>query len=448
MAFRSPIFSNPSSAERARLAALIDLIDAVKLTMEGHPVTVDVVRSRIRKLDSERQAERVMQRIIQTSEGLGYDAWRAPFSGALEGGMADPRGRGSIVTGGRSAKRRGSHPARDEMWIPGRWALRFDRPQELMETAQAAVEAMLEETTDGARRYALIKDLGLCVGCRKTQPRPGKVHCADCAAEARERRERMIDDGVCPACRGPLGPGQSTCSRCLAGDRAQESERRRRGLCPHCGQNEPAPGRKVCALCAESESSYHAKRYRDLKARGLCRCKRPLEPGRSTCADCRRKQEEAEVRRQERRRSQGLCLKCGQPVASGFVLCQRHLDLQAKRSVAKRAAAAAAGVCRSCGEPWAGPQIDCAKCRSEFAEHKARLEAAGLCRDCGERPPISGRNVCQRCVDMAKGRYDQRKAAGLCVHCETPVERIGDATCRECRRASADRYARKRSGSE
>lgn len=429
MPFRSPIFSNPASAERAKLAGLIDLIDAVKLTLEGEVVTLDTVRERIRKLESVRQAERVIKRMAETAGELGYQAGRAPFVETQEGPDFDVR------PGDRT----------------NLWAMRFERPSELLIAAQEAVENLIgeaPESSSGARHYALLKDLGLCVGCRKVPPRPGRVHCTECAVEWRDRRERQIARGVCPKCRGPLGDsGTSTCRSCLSESRAQSKTWARQGLCSHCGQEPPVEGRKVCARCGKQESDYHARRYRDLKARGLCRCKQPLEPGRSTCVECRRKQEAAEVRRQEGRRSKGLCVKCGQPAASGFVLCQKHLDLQAKRSSEKRAAAVQSGVCRSCGERWDGPQIDCDECRAGVAERRARLEAGGLCRDCGERAPIQGRKVCQRCVDMAKSRYDRRKAAGLCVHCEDPVDHIGDATCRDCRRASADRYARARSGS-
>lgn len=417
-----------TAAERAYVRRLHYLVDAIVLTMDGVPVTLDVIRERIDPGISVRQAERHIADIMDVSKGLGYPLRRQPFEIVGEDVVF-------VDTPGYES---------------GRWALRFRSPEKLLGKVQREIEKYVPKDTtktteDYALEYARRKEAGVCVHCRRFPPEPGRVSCAECLKEARDRIRSRVEAGLCPECRDPVDePGFSSCSKCRAAHRRLERDRRAQGLCPQCGER-AAEGRAYCIVHAELDSEYHAERYRRLKSIGLCRCKKPLEPGRATCIECRKINEAAEEARVSERRAKGLCLKCGSPVVPGLLVCERHREAIKADSRSKREKLRAAGLCRTCRQPWSGKQIDCEACREKFAAAKAARAAQGVCSNCRVGKRVEGQTRCKQCIDDAKARYDSLKAQGICVTCKRrKVDKPGEDTiCATCRARTRERYQAK-----
>lgn len=418
-----------TAAERAYVRRLHYLVDAIVLDRDGVPVTVDVVRERIDPGISVRQAERHLADLMEISKEFGYPLYRQPFE------IVD----GDVVFVERQSGER------------AQWALRFRRPEKLIQRVQHEIEKYVPKDVtktheDYALEYAARKEAGVCVHCRRFPPEPGRVSCGECLKEARDRIRSRVEAGLCPECRQPIDePGFSSCSKCRADQRRVEMERRAQGRCPQCGER-AAEGRSHCTVHAELEAEYHAKRYRDLKAIGLCRCKKPLEPGRSTCVECRKAMEAAEEARNSERRAKGLCLKCGKPAVPGILMCEKHREAVKADARSKREKLRSAGLCRTCRQPWTGKQIDCEACRERFAAAKAARAAQGICSDCRVGKRVEGQVRCRQCIDAAKARYGSLKAQGICVTCkknkvDTPGE---DTICAVCRKRARERYQAKR----
>ena len=79
---------------------------------------------------------------------------------------------------------------------------------------------------------------------------------------------------------------------------------------------------------------YHAKRYADRKAQGICvYCgRRPAKPGVITCIYCQIKKNRLAAERRKRDGlsrhewpDYGMCFICGNPVQEGYRLCEIHL---------------------------------------------------------------------------------------------------------------------------
>lgn len=425
---RSPIFSNEpkqpklDSGEKAQLGRLIDLEEIAKRTAGGDRVNLDFIADRLLATEAVQLKDR--RRIADRRARALFD--EARFLKHVVSFQPDP-----------------------EAEEPTQWVVTFDDLESFLPAVSKKIESILGRSDpDGRLRYERTKLAGLCVFCKKTKPRPGMVSCQSCANEFRDRRERKIEAGLCPECRGPLGdPSFSSCALCRAEQRRLEAQRRKKGLCPDCG--DPAvDGRVYCATHALAATEYHAERYRSLKEKGLCRCKKPLEPGRSTCAECRERMESADETRVAERRSRGLCLKCGAKAVPGLTTCEKHREAYVTGSRDKRAKLKAAGLCRTCRQRWTGETLDCEECRKRFAAAKAAKLASGLCQNCGEGQVVSGLKRCQKCIDEAKARYEALKAQGLCVTCKKNKVAVPgeDTVCQDCRRRARERYLAKRGG--
>jgi len=408
------------SSEKAQLGRLIDLEEIAKRTVGGDRVNIDFIADRL--LATEAVQPRDRRRVADRRARALFD--EARFLKHVVSFQPDP-----------------------EAEEHAQWVVTFDDLEGFLRAVSKKIESLIGRSDNAATlRYERLKLAGLCVFCGKAQPRTGMVSCRDCANDFRERRERRIEAGLCPDCRGPIGDASfSSCASCRAEQRRLESQRRKQGLCPQCG--DPAlEGRVMCATHAMADTEYHAERYRGLKDRGLCRCKKPLEPGLSTCRECRERTEAAELARVTARRSRGVCIKCGAPAVDGLTVCEKHREAYVASSHSKRVKLKAAGLCRSCRDPWTGETLDCDECRKKFADAKAARLASGICQNCGVNQVIPGLKRCQKCADEAKARYESLKAQGICVTCKKRhVDVPGqDTICAECRRKARDRYLAKR----
>lgn len=171
--------------------------------------------------------------------------------------------------------------------------------------------------------------------------------------------------GVCVKCGEERKPGALLCKGCHDDGMRHQSARRacrlEAGLCALCGREERRPGRVLGIACAsKARARYEAKRdkhradvkagrrsktphafsalkrYRELRARGLCtRCTGASRPERSTCAGCAAYDYEVRAATDRRRYAAGLCV-CGKeprrPDRTLGVLCA---DKQKRRQQCK-----------------------------------------------------------------------------------------------------------------
>lgn len=116
---------------------------------------------------------------------------------------------------------------------------------------------------------------GICTHCK--QPATDGNHCAKhamvaraaSAAYARRLRARLLADGVCTRCGGPVDRPRASCKECRAinSKSAIKSRRKKRiewkaaGLCRECGRD-PMPGLTTCGKCTERKRAV-AQRQRD-----------------------------------------------------------------------------------------------------------------------------------------------------------------------------------------
>jgi hypothetical protein len=110
-------------------------------------------------------------------------------------------------------------------------------------------------------RGAVYRAQGLCRVCGADAD--GYVHCYEhrryYRQKARERRQRLISEGVCYSCAKAPSERSGLCAGCH-GRQAERKlgvaqERRRRwlaaGLCTSCGLDEPEAGFRRCEFCRE-----------------------------------------------------------------------------------------------------------------------------------------------------------------------------------------------------
>ena len=163
------------------------------------------------------------------------------------------------------------------------------------------------------------------------------------------------------------------------------AERRAAGLCPRCGKTGPAPGRTVCAACAEKRN--RASRSRDvrLKAEGQPR----RDPVRA------REYERERSRRQAAARLEaGLCVRCGrEPALAERRLCEPCLVKRRESERNRYRKANAAGLMYGGRDP-AGKRKS-ARAASKRRQ-RMRLDA-GRCTRCGRRPRVDGGTTCEPC---------------------------------------------------
>lgn len=166
----------------------------------------------------------------------------------------------------------------------------------------------------------------------------------DDAAYARERRERLIAEGLCYECgKVPPIPGRKRCENCVERSNQNRVYKMQHGICSWCGLA-CLPGKRLCAECRlkatewgrahkrEYSKKYDKERRDKRKAAGLCpRCGKPAEKGRVNCAACTRKNVEARRQRKPPNyywSSYGTCRLCGKPVVEGKQHCPEHLEMR------------------------------------------------------------------------------------------------------------------------
>lgn len=111
------------------------------------------------------------------------------------------------------------------------------------------------------------------------------------------------------------------------------------GLCVHC--SEPAePGKRKCAKHMRMWNDARNKRRAALRAKGLCtECGQPVMPGYTRCERHQKENKQSGINTRQRRLDQGLCARCGNaPRTPSSQMCETcHLkylahDLWRERS--------------------------------------------------------------------------------------------------------------------
>jgi hypothetical protein len=115
------------------------------------------------------------------------------------------------------------------------------------------------------KRYAELRDAGICTACANASPRPGATTCAPCAAEAADRRRRQEavrkETGQCTDCGAGVYANSRYCGTCRKKRSVRQRERRRRdraawraaGLCTLCGGARDTP-HKMCSACSARQN--------------------------------------------------------------------------------------------------------------------------------------------------------------------------------------------------
>ena len=80
-------------------------------------------------------------------------------------------------------------------------------------------EAVVTESEYRAAVYHQLKELGVCIGCRRADAIKGMVYCPECRAKMlayqTKRRNRLKREGICLTCQSePAVPGTTKCTAC------------------------------------------------------------------------------------------------------------------------------------------------------------------------------------------------------------------------------------------
>ena len=118
------------------------------------------------------------------------------------------------------------------------------------------------------------------------------------------------------------------------------------------------------------------------------------------------------------RRLQGLCPLCGSTPQSGRITCE--VCLQKKNENRK-------DKCKSCGKP--SKSRFCTDCNEAKIARKKDLVFNGKCYGCGADREDLQKTYCNRCLEVSKKRYQNRKSQGLCVKCGRASIAV---RCEEC----------------
>lgn len=446
------------SSERARLGRLLDLIDAVKLTLEGVPVTLDTVQTRIRKLGSERQAERVVKGMYETARSLGFEAKRRPFMVDSDGHVVFLSADEPVFAGGHQ------------------WALQFSRPTDLLDATQAEFDALMTEpgaptpkkafsvaSPSVERRRAAQRALrktyrehGLCVACKGQAFKAGlcETHWEQHKRLVAEYRRRHKELGLCAYCNRRLfksGYCEDHYEAIRERIKQLQQERREEGLCVVAGCGDDAFKGSLCQrhyVAAEERK----KEFRRLhKEQGLCsECNEPAFSG-GLCVVHNEKHRKSQSRRKKELVALGRCRECGEP-SGGRSYCPKHEAEHAARQKQRYDTNRAAGLCGLCGGVPPKGKALCESCRADQAASAQRVVAkrdeAGLCRKCGKREPVAGKTRCQACIENQKERgrrhYEKLKASPLCVVCHDRPKVEGKTYCAECLEAARLKQAARR----
>ena len=251
-----------------------------------------------------------------------------------------------------------------------------------------------------ARRSAERRAAGLCPGCGKVAPAPGRSLCARCAGrrnEASRARAARLRAAGKPR-RNPESARRYERKRSRRVTAARQAE----GLCTSCGKVPAAPGRSSCEPCLEKRRAHDRARYAAGKAAGL-------KYG-GADADAKRRAGRVKSRqRQKARREAGLCIRCGKrPPVEGGTTCTPCRDKRQRAERLQYAERRAAHRCTRCG----GPVHDC-------------LSRCGPCTaiDEASRSP-------ERKNEQSRRRYRARRERGLCTDCGAPAQ--GASRCAPC----------------
>ncbi len=458
---------NPTSAERARTNRLLDLIDAVKLTLAGEDVDLDTVQTRIRKLSSDRQAERVIKDMIETAKSLGFDAGRVqpgqhelgvrrPESMQLRGGERDVEmlDMHEEVTVGPSSQDldsgRGGRPEPGET-VAGRWTIKFSRPRELLAAASAELNRLggLSQASDRRRETArdlkqLYRKHGLCTSCKEPAFKAGlcKRHYEDHARRTAEYRRDHKERGLCSNCSEPVfAAGLCEDHYLTTKTRITAAQRKRReaGLCVVLGCEGDVFKGGLCQRHYE-DSDARKKEFRSShKEKGLCsECNEPAFSG-GLCVVHNEKHRKSQSRRRKELVALGRCRECREP-SGGRSYCQKHEAEHAARQKQRYDVNRAAGLCGLCGGVPPEGKALCEACRADQAASEQRVVAkrdqSGLCRKCGKSQRVEGKTRCQACIEDQKERgrrhYEKLKASPLCIVCQERPKVEGKTYCAEC----------------
>lgn len=252
-----------------------------------------------------------------------------------------------------------------------------------------------------AAHYAARKASGRCVKCGDSWRVTGRLCCGRCLeiarADAKRRGAERRKGGACPGC-GAVTTYHTYCERCYGRDRARFARRRTSGRCVKCGVRDPAPKRKLCALCLAGSAERRRTRIaaRRVKARP-------------------RPELQARIER-------GECGICGEaPAAVGHVKCSLCLADGRRAAGESYRARKSSGCCVSCGATAAATGVHCARCRDRVRARLLRKLTAGNC-SCGW-PVVPGQKKCKACRDYQReyGRKRRAKAKPFIVNGERVV---------------------------
>ena len=120
--------------------------------------------------------------------------------------------------------------------------------------------------------YQTRKSRGLCVGCGKRPPEPGRVHCATCRdTRLLEYRSRLAA-GLCAFCGKPRTDGATgtRCAECAHRFKVRQTRRQQRLVaarqCVICGAPLSAADGTRCRACARKFNVYQQARRARLRA--------------------------------------------------------------------------------------------------------------------------------------------------------------------------------------
>lgn len=141
-----------------------------------------------------------------------------------------------------------------------------------------------EKSFKNRKRYILLKEQNICVGCGKNST-DGKVYCNSCTKKRKEYAKRNSN-------------------KMSEYQKQYRSMRKSARLCIRCGKKEAVEGLTQCEICRQREMYHHKrkiteaqkiknkenakKRYNERKKNGICvRCgKNKAIPGKVRCLDC------------------------------------------------------------------------------------------------------------------------------------------------------------------
>lgn len=170
-------------------------------------------------------------------------------------------------------------------------------------------------------RRLRLKEQGICTMCRKRKARPGKCLCIRCATDIKERYDYCKRHHYCIQCEKNKTDGDSVyCFPCKMAKRESSKEYY------HKNRSEILAKKKIYR---KKNKERDKERRLSLKEQGICTIcrKRKARPGKYSCIRCKNK--DLKYRRSYYHKIEGLgitrCMKCQEPPADGYKLCEKHL---------------------------------------------------------------------------------------------------------------------------